>query len=496
MPRLISFLLFIFFGFTLKAQTSYVDSLKRLLDKATDDSSRIMLNCQICDQYLDSQPDTALFYAERGLKLANDSPFEKGQARCLTRIGSVFNYKGSLDKALEKHLESLHISERVGDLMGVAASYNNMAEIFRDLKDYPQALDYYLQASTAFEKIIRDIELIKKKELIEKNKDKLIRNKGYLATAFMNIGYGYEQMKRYDSSIFYYNKAFNLATNIDDRNTIGAVYTNMGSVFFRLGQNDESLINYKKAIPFLEETEDDRFLSNVYNGVAENLERKNQMDSAIFYSKKALDLAQNGSFPNEIMISDTLLSKFYESINTDSALHYSKLARPIYDSLQSVEKANEVQRLKVEEKQRLLEALTKAKERKENQEINLQNLAIVIFIITLFIILFILGRRKTHPKAIESLGLLTLLLMFEFISIFLHPYIGKITHHRPIYILLIYVAIASLLVPLHHRLNHWVKEKLAVRHQSKEEKIKNKVRAKPITHTHPKTQAVKKKTNK
>jgi amino acid transporter len=88
-------------------------------------------------------------------------------------------------------------------------------------------------------------------------------------------------------------------------------------------------------------------------------------------------------------------------------------------------------------------------------------LGIVTFISFFFGLLFVFSKRHVNPKIIKFLGLLGLLLLFEFISLFLHPYIATLTHHTPVYMLLILVAIASLLVPMHHRLQRWVREQLA-----------------------------------
>jgi hypothetical protein len=59
----------------------------------------------------------------------------------------------------------------------------------------------------------------------------------------------------------------------------------------------------------------------------------------------------------------------------------------------------------------------------------------------------LLSKRKINPKTIEFLGFLTLLLLFEFISLFIDPFIGNITHHTPVLMLLISVIVASILVP-------------------------------------------------
>lgn len=74
--------------------------------------------------------------------------------------------------------------------------------------------------------------------------------------------------------------------------------------------------------------------------------------------------------------------------------------------------------------------------------------------------LFSQEKMREVQKAIRFLGLLGLLL-FEFISLFLLPYIATFTHHKPIFMLLILVAIASILIPMQHKLQGWVKEKLA-----------------------------------
>jgi hypothetical protein len=58
------------------------------------------------------------------------------------------------------------------------------------------------------------------------------------------------------------------------------------------------------------------------------------------------------------------------------------------------------------------------------------------------------------------MGLASLLMLFEFISLLIHPFIEKITHHDAVLMYLILLLIASLLVPLHHKLEGWVKDKI------------------------------------
>ena len=51
-------------------------------------------------------------------------------------------------------------------------------------------------------------------------------------------------------------------------------------------------------------------------------------------------------------------------------------------------------------------------------------------------------------------------LVFEFLNLLVHPYLEKITHHSPLLMLLSLVALAAMLIPLHHKLEHWAVNKL------------------------------------
>ena len=61
---------------------------------------------------------------------------------------------------------------------------------------------------------------------------------------------------------------------------------------------------------------------------------------------------------------------------------------------------------------------------------------------------------------IEFLGVVALLIVFEFLNLLLHPFLESITHHSPVLMLLALVCIAALLVPLHHKLEKWATTKL------------------------------------
>ena len=114
--------------------------------------------------------------------------------------------------------------------------------------------------------------------------------------------------------------------------------------------------------------------------------------------------------------------------------------------------------------QKLTEENTKVEAQREQ---NLQYALIALGIIT-FIILFLLLSRSfiTNTRLIEFLGVMALLIVFEFLNLLLNPFLERVTNHTPLFMLLAMVCIASLLVPVHHRVEKWSTAKLVEKNKT------------------------------
>ncbi|MFN5335459.1 MAG: hypothetical protein ACK5BV_09750, partial [Bacteroidota bacterium] len=88
-----------------------------------------------------------------------------------------------------------------------------------------------------------------------------------------------------------------------------------------------------------------------------------------------------------------------------------------------------------------------------------------------------------NEKIIRFFGILSLLILFEFLNLLLHPFVGDMTHHSPILMLIIMVFLASFLIPLHNYLEHWISHKLVERNN----KIRLKAAKKTIQQLEDKT---------
>jgi hypothetical protein len=228
------------------------------------------------------------------------------------------------------------------------------------------------------------------------------------------------------------------------------------------------------SIPFAIKNNDQSALADTYNSVAQLYRKEGNADSAIFYATDALQKAKMASYPEGIYNASNMLTQLYQGKNEHLELVYYKTAMAAKDSLFNAEKVKEIQTLSFNEAVRQQEIAEEKRRESDQRLVNLQLVGIAIFIPFFFLTLLLLSRSRTHRKVIEFMTALSLLLVFEFITLFIHPFVQRISNHLPILELGILVLLAAILVPLHHRLTHWLHEKLAHAHPAHPKPVKVK----------------------
>jgi amino acid transporter len=202
-----------------------------------------------------------------------------------------------------------------------------------------------------------------------------------------------------------------------------------------------------------------------YTALARMQQETGQKDSALRNAKLGLQHAQLTSYLKGIFNASLLISQLLEDRGQlDSAFVYQKMAYNAKDSLFGVEKTRQVAAMNYSEQQREQEIISRKNQDLEERKMNLQYAAIGIALVLGLLVFLLLSRQViTSTRTIEIVGVVALLFIFEFINLLIHPFIGNLTHHSPLWMLLIMVGIAALLVPLHHkvekRMTHQLVEK-------------------------------------
>jgi two-component system, NtrC family, sensor kinase len=293
------------------ASITYLDSLKHQLSICKEDTSRILIMAELCNIYRSSKPDTALFYGEKAINMAQSLNFSKGLVRAIAQVGNVYTNIGNLPKALKMQYSAIQIAEENKLLYEEASLFGSVASIYAVLKNYPKTLNYFRKSKQIYE---------------------LYQDKRNIAFMDMNLGSAFDNLNQLDSSMYYLQKAYK-----EMNETKGGIYPywyrGMGRLQHKLGNDNLALQYLHQGIQVARENNNHRILAFELNDISSIYKKQNLIDSSIFYAKLALKEAEQISFKQHILIASSQLAELYEPIDSKQAVAYYKIAAATRESL-------------------------------------------------------------------------------------------------------------------------------------------------------------------
>jgi tetratricopeptide (TPR) repeat protein len=279
--------------------------------------------------------------------------------------------------------------------------------------------------------------------------------------AVNDMGTIYLAMGKIDSALVYTQKAYEMAIKSGINYWLTSTYLQFGSIHAAMKNSSLALNYWNLALNEANRIGSPKFVSTAYNAIAQFYYASNQSDSAKLYATRAISSVNNTAFYTLNVDPAKLLLNIYRNSNVDSAFKYSEIYRTANDSLFNIRTLQQAQLMAVEEEARLAELKYEEEKSDEARKTNLEYTFIAIGIVSFFMIFLVFSRSYiTNPKIIEFLSVIALLIVFEFFNLLIHPLLEKVTHHSPILMLLALVLLAALLIPLHHKLEHWAVHKL------------------------------------
>jgi tetratricopeptide (TPR) repeat protein len=422
------------------AQQSNVDSMRNLLRIENVDTSRVKLLWQLARDMGGYNPDTAQFLSQQALYLARKINYLEGESRALGVLANTLVKIGNYPRALELNIQKLQIEEKRNKPRNLASVLMNIGVVYVLQEEYPKALDYYRKADS----VIRSSNVEDMKYYIN-----------------LNIGDVFNRVDISDSAFNYFTTSLAIARKLGDGDLIGTSMTGLGHTYLKQGNYEAAALNYRTGIGLLTAANDDEILCEALLGLANLFEKTDQRDSASFYANASRQLAKKAGFLNkELEAAEFLTQHFQLERSIDSAFMYVSYVRGLNDSVNSKSRIRESQVITSNEQYRQMELEEQKRLERAQRFKQLQMLLIAIFIPGFFLITLVLSRVNVHIKVIRVLGVLSLLFLFEYLTLLLHPTVANLTHHTPVFEILIFVAIAAILIPLHHKLEHWFIHKL------------------------------------
>lgn len=411
------------------------DSLLHALQKANHDSTRIRTLFRL--SHIEQDKEKELQYLNQGYKLALKSTWGKGKVLSYFQFGHYFLGNSDFTKALEYYLKTLKIMEKLGTEDEIANVYTNIGNVYRHQENPRAALQYFFKAEKLYG----------------------TSNSPHRMNLYNLMGISYMLLKQSDSALIYFNRGYEFSNHNPLYMSrilrgLANVHASRGDVELAFSFNRKSLEVGKSSGNIAESAQTHLQLSALFT-------QTGQRDSALHHAEQAMRISKESNFLPLFARATKQLSSLYENLNDKEALRYYKLSADTKDSIFSADNLAKMQNLTFDEVQRQREADALKEKEKEIRSHNLQYAAITIGIISLIVLFFLLSHSiVANPSVIRFFGVMALLIVFEFLNLFLHPYLGTITHHSPILMLLFMVCVAALLVPLHHKLEHWITHKM------------------------------------
>jgi tetratricopeptide (TPR) repeat protein len=393
-------------------------------------------------------PVTGITHGKEGIRLAQQHSYKRGEAYCTQSMSFCLMVMGNYNESLRFALKSQKMYEDLKDQRRIAYNFLQTANIYREIGDYRPGI----QEAAAGIRINDSLGYDQK-------------------VAFAVIGSIYERAGKLDSALHYLQKAYELDV-AHNKGQWGWIVYVIGNIHRKMNNEELALSYYRLALPLVIAENAQKDIVDVYNSLSALHKDQGRNDSSISYANQIIYHWRNTSYTQGLLAAANRLASIYkETGREDSLLKFLEMSISLNAELFTAEKEREFQNLAFTEEMRRQENENARMQNLIERRKNLQLLFIAAFIITFAIAIILMSKRRTMLKPARFLALIALLLIFEFISLLAHPLIAKITHHEPIWTLLILVLLASLLVPAHHKLEQLIRNKLTRRRSKRSPRL-------------------------
>ena len=428
------------------AQTKNIDSLKNILANISKQAERFNLLVKILetdDGYRGNAVDSAMTVSL--LKIAQEQKNDAMLATSYNWIGYYFaGSKGDNTTALDYYFKALPLAEKVGDKRRISSLYFDIATIYKALKNNQEFFNSTMKGGNNLP-------------------DRSSPMYDYMLIQFQrNMGNYFYENNQLDSASFYAQATTQTSYRLKSINFSSQSMLLNANINSKMGENELAEIYYKKTIALADSMRGELRKASFYPPYINFLIKNNRLTEANLQTQLLWNITRRNNNQNLKLQVAALKRELCEKLNqTDSAYYFSRMEANIKDSIFNQNNLNTIQALAFKEQLRMIEDTASKSAEDEQRKQNIQFVLMAIGIISLFIFYLLLSRSFiTNTKLIEFFGVIALLIVFEFLNLLLHPFLEKITNHSPVLMLLALVCIAALLVPMHHKAEHWATKKL------------------------------------
>lgn len=259
-----------------------------------------------CLDFSEDKIDSIRYYAEYISKEAARLHYNKGDVLSLRLKGIYEDLGNDYEKAIEYYLKSLQAARKIKAAEYEMAALSDLAIAYFAIKEPLKAKEFYLQCARMSEENGKIPSLI---------------------STYNNLAVIYTQLKQYDSSGLLLYRAIRLGKPLEQQGLINlaSTYNNLGNLYFKEKRYDDALPYFRQNL--VTHTLDSNWngLWVAMLNMADVFTEKHQFDSATYYAMEAMKLAQRLNSKSKEADSYSILAKLFEyKGNYSKAYQYMK----------------------------------------------------------------------------------------------------------------------------------------------------------------------------
>lgn len=333
------------------------------------------------DYYTPSEGDTAFLLVQKGIKVAKQIGFQKGEALLLMKLGEINVIAGDYATSLQSYILALDIMKKLKREDDLGDCLHKIALLYKDQSELRRSLFYFRQ----------------EREVVQAtgNVESLVWNTIDMADVFVS-------MKIFDSARIYRDEAHKVALQYYSGGLPGDFLNNLGDLYQQLGEHEDAVKYYLQSVNS-RYNNDPQSVAQSALGAAKALENLGKIESSFYYSRYGLYIAQTYKLPATIMICTDYLSNLFRKANRfDSAFYYRELTDMIKDSIFSRQKIRSFENISFANQLEELEMAQQEARSREYEVFTIIISAVIIIAILTFVIVYFKIKEK-HLRGQQKL---------------------------------------------------------------------------------------------
>jgi serine phosphatase RsbU (regulator of sigma subunit)/Flp pilus assembly protein TadD len=270
MLRTLIISIFLFISLSFLAQTSNIDSLKKVMLTAPN-TEKVDVILELGAIYQFTDYEKSLSYAKDALFLSKKINYEYGIALAHNNIGYSLTDLGEYSLALSHYEQSIELFHKIGEGNKEAIARNDLGYIYQTQGMVKKAIENYIESLKLLEEL---------------------GDEASAAACMNNIGLLYHDQNNYKKALEYYTKSLEIKEKLGDEKAIAVSLNNIGTIYFSRGQYFEAQEYFFKSLIKRKKVDDKVGIAQCLTNISEINKNQKKYETALEYLYQAIEIEE------------------------------------------------------------------------------------------------------------------------------------------------------------------------------------------------------------